>query len=202
MGWLNRAGSDGGVETDEPSDPPAVERPSLGVATLFDGVASEDERTLLDVGRASAAGFDVYRRFACRIRFAELLDADRVHGIATALDAIPASPDTPYDLILLWDLLDRVPPDARADVVERLVARSRPGTRLHLLVNASDDDRVPTWDFTVTALDRVRYVPAGPDRRRVARLLPAEVERLLRPFEVLRAFVSRSGMREYVAILR
>jgi hypothetical protein len=37
-------------------------------------------------------------------------------------------------------------------------------------------------------------VPAGPE------LLPAEVERLVRPFQVIHAFTLRPAYREYVAV--
>jgi len=99
-------------------------------------------------------------------------------------------------------VLDRLGPEAREPLVGRLADRSAPGARVHVLVDASDATMVRPYRFTVVDVDRVRYDPDGPEQMARPRLLPAEVERLLRPFEVVRAFTSQSGMREYVGIRR
>lgn len=206
MGWLDRlTGEDTPVaeQVPEPSEPEALDRPSLGVKALFDGVTPDTAHSVLDLGRASESSFNVYARFARRIRFADLLRSDRHSDLGRALgESVPAQPDRPYDLILAWDLLDRVPPESRASLVARLAELSAPKARLHVLVDASDQANVQPFSFSVLDVDRVRYTPNGPERPARNRLLPAEVERLLAPFEVLRAFTSRSGMREYVGILQ
>lgn len=205
MGWLDRfTGEDAPVaETaPEPDAPEGLERPSLGVKALFDGIELDAAHSVLDMGRASESSFNVYGRYARRIRFADLLRDDRRPDLPRALDAsVPPQPDRPYDLILAWDLLDRVAPESRAPLVARLAELSAPRARLHVLVDASDHPTVQPFHFTVLDVDRVRYTPAGAERPARGRLLPAEVERLLAPFEVVRAFTSRSGMREYVGIL-
>jgi len=206
VGWLDRiTGEDPPVaeQTPEPTEPEALDRPSLGVKALFDGVTPDSAHSVLDLGRASESSFNVYARFARRIRFADLLRAERRADLDRALgESVPAQPDRPYDLILVWDLLDRVAPESRAPLIARLAERAAPRARLHVLVEASDRSAVQPFHFTVLDVDRVRYTPDGPERPARGRLLPAEVERLLQPFEVARAFTSRSGMREYMGILQ
>jgi hypothetical protein len=209
MGWLGRIAGDGppGAEVspdvDEADGSRGEERTSLGLKALFDGVVRDDAHSVLDLGRASSSSFGVYGRYARRIRFADLLRPERRPDLDAALAAsVPPQPDHPYDLILAWDLLDRIAASQREAVVRRLAELSAPRARIHVLVEASDQAEVRQFRFAVLEEDKVRYEPAGPDRPAGDRLLPAEVERLLDPWEVVRAFTSRSGMREYVGILR
>ncbi len=209
MGWLDRIGGDAppaaevSPASQEAEPDRGEERTSLGLKALFDGVVPDDAHSVLDLGRSSASSFTVFGRYARRIRFADVLRPERRPDLGAALDAsVPVQPQHPYDLILAWDLLDRIADGQRKSVVNRLAERSAPRARIHVLVDASDRPEVQQYRFNVLDVDKVRYEPAGPDRPAGDRLLPAEVERLLDPWEVVRAFTSRSGMREYVGILR
>jgi hypothetical protein len=212
MNWLARlvgAGRSQGTEKD-PDAPETMERqarPSLGVAAVFDVATPDGRHAVLDLGRASETGMEVYRRYARRIRFADLLPVDGAGTLEEATRAsfeaaIPAQPDHPYDLVLAWDVFDRVAPEARAALVEVLADRCAAGARLHVVVDPSDTPTIARYRFTPLDVDRVRYEPAGEAPRTASPLLPAPVERLLDPFEVVRAFTLRSGLREYVAIRR
>ena len=212
MNWLARLVGGGGGRPAEPG-PGAPEsredqaRPSLGVAAVFDAASPEGEHSVLDLGRASETGMEVYRRYARWIRFADLLSADEARTLeratrATLEDAIPAQREHPYDLILAWDVFDRVPEEARSALVGVLADRCATGARLHVVVDPADTPTIQRYRFTTLDEGRVRYEPAGEAQRTASPLLPAPVERLLSPFEVLRAFTLRSGLREYVAILR
>jgi hypothetical protein len=209
MGWLDRVAGDGPSAEEASRTPDGAdrgsgeERTSLGLKALFDGVADDDSHSVLDLGRGAASSFVVYGRYARRIRFADLLRPERRPDLDAAMAAsVPPQPDHPYDLILAWDLLDRIADSQREAVVRRLAELAAPGARIHVLVDASDQPEVRQFRFAVLEEDKLRYEPAGPDRPAGDRLLPAEVERLLDPWEVVRAFTSRSGMREYVGILR
>jgi hypothetical protein len=46
----------------------------------------------------------------------------------------------------------------------------------------------------------MRCEATGPARSTPPRLLPAQVERVLAPFKVVRAFTLKGGLREYVAV--
>jgi len=213
MNWLARLVG-GGEKTptlDDASDAPVREdsqvRPSLGVGAVFDGLRENGDHAVLDLGRSAEASFEVYGRYARRIRFADLLRTDVAESLAAAtpasLDAsIPAQADHPYDVILAWDVLDRVAREGREPLMHALAERSAVGARMHIVIDPSEAPTTTRYRFTAVGVDRVRYEPAGEVVRAAPPILPAEVERLLDPFEVLRAFTSRSGLREYVAIRR
>jgi len=66
-------------------------------------------------------------------------------------------------------------------------------------VDASERTTVPPLRFSLVNADVMRYETMGPPRPRWPQLLPAEVQRMLRPFTVERGFTT-GGLREYVAV--
>jgi len=186
--------------------PPAgrwEERSAPGVAALLDGVAEDGSHSILDLGTAAPSSLRVYGRYGRRVRFAEVLDAARsTEGWPAVLRALPPQPDDPYDLVFAWDILDRLYPQERPRLVEHLVRITRPGARLHAVVESSERSTTTPLRYAVLDEGRVQYQPAGPPRPAREPLLPAEVERLVAPFEVVRAFTLKGGLREYVAIYR
>jgi hypothetical protein len=204
MDWMRRIG-----RTAPPSPPPPEPRAAApeafvgaapGVAALLDGVDEDGTHAVLDLGPASSENFRVYGRYSRRMRFADLLAAATTSRWSTELAALPCQPDRPYDLIFGWDILDRLPAEGRGNLVERLVQLSAPGARLHVVVEAAEGATTRPLHFTLVDVDRVRYQPTGPARPPRPRLLPADVERLLAPFQVTRAFTLKAGLREYVAV--
>lgn len=203
MGWLRRLGltSSPELEPEEDEGPAFVERAAPGIAVFFDGVAEDASHTVLDFGPAAEGNLRIYSRYARRIRFADLLSAPPSgESWAEALDALPRYPDHPYDLVLVWNLLDRMAPEQRHLVVDRLVELTAPGARLYMVMDTSGKASTQPLRFNLLGEDRVRQEPAGPPHPAWRRPLPAEMERLLDPFRVVQAFVLRLGMREYVAV--
>ena len=179
------------------------ERSAPGVAALLDGVAEDGSHSILDLGTAAPSSLGIYGRYGRRVRFAEVLDAARsAEGWPAALRALPPQPEDPYDLVFAWDILDRLYPQERPRLVEHLVRITRPGARLHAVVESSERSTTTPLRYAVLDEGRVQYQPVGPPRPAREPLLPAEVERLLAPFEVDRAFTLKGGLREYVAIYR
>jgi hypothetical protein len=152
------------------------------------------------LGTASEASLRLYGSFARWIRFVDLLP-DPPHGDAwlEALEKIPPVPDRPYDLVLMWNVLDHLRLEERPALIRRLSQLTAPGSRLYVLVDGSGDEIVHPLRFSLEAADRVSQEVAGPPRPAQSPLLPAEVSRLLAPFEVAHAFTLRLGWREYVA---
>ena len=68
-----------------------------------------------------------------------------------------------------------------------------------MVIEASDRVGRRPLRFMIEDLGRMRYELIGPVRPAPSHLLPAEVERLLAPFQVERAFTLSDGLREYVA---
>ena len=205
MDWLRRIGCTptpphAAATTDETAFGP-VERATPGVAALLDGVLEDRSHAVLDLGAAANPSLRVYRRFAQRIRFADLL-ADRTsrQGWATVLSALPPQPERPYDLVFAWDLLDRLLPEERPRLVQRLAEVSATDARLHVVVEAPERATTYPVRFALLDVDRMSCEPTGPARPARRRLLPTEVERLLAPFHVARGFTLKGGLREYVAV--
>jgi hypothetical protein len=203
MDWLRRIGRAPGPAAPGPEDalPAAIEGASPGVAALFDGLSADGTHSILDLGPAAESKLRVYSPFARRMRFTDLLAAAMSpSGWTAALGALPPQPERPYDLVFAWDILDRLPPEGRPRLMERLVELSAANARLHLMVEASEGATTHPFRFTPLDIGRMRYEPSGPARPARPRLQSAEVERVLAPFHVVQAFTLKVGLREYVAM--
>lgn len=203
MDWLRRGQRESmpaGAEEEE-EVPAHVERAAPGVATVLAGLEESRSHAVLDLGPAVGQNLRVYSRFARRVRFADLLTAPPA-GTSwdAALRDIPRFPDHPYDLVVAWNVLDRMAPEQRHLLVERLLDLTRPEARLYAVVDTTGGRAACPLRFSLLGEDRVRQEPMGPSQPAWPQILPAEMERLLEPFQVQQAFVLRVGMREYVAV--
>jgi hypothetical protein len=175
-------------------------RASPGLAAIFAGLGEDGSHGVLDLGPAVDANLRIYRRYARWVRFGSLLrDPPRGEAWARALCSIPPLPDRLYDVVMVWNLLDRLPPEDRPSLIARLSELTGPGARLFLLVDASGQTNTQPLRFTLQAVDHVVQEAVGPPEPAHPPLLPAAVERLLAPFQIAHAFTLRGGLREYVA---
>lgn len=205
MSWLSRIGRDPppDIEEAEETAPARVERGAPGVSALLSGLGKDRSHAVLDLGPAAEGNLRVYSGYARRIRFAGLLTSPPAgESWAEALREIPRYPEQPYDIVLAWNLLDRMAPEHRPLVVERLVDLTAPGARLYAVVDTSGKRTTRALRFNLLDEERVSQEPVGPEHPAWPQILPAEVERVLAPFQVSQAFVLRLGMREYVAARR
>jgi len=178
-----------------------VDRAAPGIAALFQDVPQGEDHAILDLGHATESHLSLFARYSRRVRFAGLLPRPPVdQGWADAIDSLPADPARPYELVLAWDLLDRVGPEARPRLIRRLAELAAPGARLYLVVDQSGDPTIEMLRFTILDLNHVRQEVVGPPLPSYGHLLPAQLERLLPPFEIERAYALRGGQREYVAV--
>jgi hypothetical protein len=205
VGWLRRAAAPPSRARPEPDEAAveAVESAAPGVAALLEGVSEDGSHAVLDLGLASPASLAVYERFARHIRFADvagLAISDEGHAtVQDLIDAVPARPQAPYDLIFAWNVLDRLSPEDRPPLVARLAEVSAPRARLHMVIGGVDQRASPHLRYSLLGTDRMSYEPAAHARPARSRLLPAQVAHLLIPFRVQHGFTLRAGLREYVA---
>jgi len=201
MTWLERIrrpASDPRSNQDT-EDPGPRERSSPGLAKLFDLLRDDGSHSLLDLGSAGGRQLRLYGRYARQVRFAGMLPYETGADGARDDERLPDNPHAPYDVVLAWDLLDRLAPDERGVFMQRLAAVTAVGARMYNLVDASVPSAKPAVRYAITEIGRVSEEPVGPPVATGPRLLPAEVERVLHPFRVLHAFSLRSGFREYVS---
>jgi hypothetical protein len=179
-----------------------VERATPGVAALLNGVAPDGTHAVLDLGPASESSLRLFGKFARKVRFADLLAAATEGGWPKALADLPAQDDHPYDLVFAWDILDRISPEERRRLMVRLTQVSSIDARMFVGVDASGSAMSQPLRYTLLDVDRLRCEPTGPARPARPPILPAEVEKVLSPFQVMRAFTLKGNLREYVAIRR
>lgn len=200
IGWRSTSASDLATEAAGRERP---ERNSPGLTEFFDKVSEDRSHAVLDLGAATESALQVYGRFARWVRFAGLLSPTSVTENWTgAAESIPPNPERSYDLLFIWDILDRLLPEERPALIARLAELSAPSARLFMIVGATDGRARPLRQFTLIAPDRMSYVETPVIHSVESPLLPAEVQRVLAPFEVSRAFSSDIGIREYVAVHR
>lgn len=211
MKWLRRLRPREGNEGSGPGEnhpnaagvrPSPVEAASPGIAALVDELRQNTDYSVLDLGQASDETLRAYGTFSRWVRFAGLAGGGPAPGSRTELAARLPAPDHPYDLVFAWDVLDRMPPEARPRLVERLADVTAAGALLHVVVAAPERETIHPLRFTLLEVGRMRYERVGPAGPGWPRLLPAEVERLLEPFEVTRRFNLKGGLKEYVAARR
>ena len=204
MNWLRK--SEGVASSAAPAPDRSVsgrvERVMPGIAALLEGVSADRSHAVLDLGPAADSSLQVYSRFARWVRFADILSPSPTDPWSTALDSIPEQPQRPYDLVYGWDILDRVEPDDRALVIAKLAELTASDARLHLIVNAGREGIRYPLRFALLDSDRICYQQAGGAVAVASPLLPAELERVVAPFRVSRAFTTQIGLREYVAARR
>lgn len=207
MSWLQRLGRSPSREEapDEEEEREraagVVRRASPGLGALWEGVREGGDHAVLDLGPAAGDHLSLFSSFAGQVCFGDLLpDPPRGAALRSALKAIPTHGRLPYDVILLWNVLDRVTPEEQGAIVDRITEISAPSARLFAVVESSDVPTTRPLRFRLEDRTHVRQEPVGPPERAGVRLLPAEVERLLAPWEVVRAFTLRVGLREYVAV--
>lgn len=199
MSLLGTAFSADGNAAEQETGP--TERRVPGVAALLSDIRWDRGHAVLDLGSATGSSLDVYQEFAERIRFADLLTDREREPFGSALDRLVSRPDPPYDLVFAWDALDRLRPRERGRFVEAVEEITTPDARLHLVVDATErrGRRQPRHRYGLIGVDRVQCEPAGSTTPERDPLLPAQVEDLLAPFQVVRGFTLRGGLREYVA---
>ncbi len=180
-----------------------VERPSPGAAALFDALVPDGRHSILDLGLAGDLHLRLLSRYSRQIRFAGLIpEPPEGDAWTSALAALPPNTHHPYDVVLAWDIMDRIDPPQRVTLISRLVELTAPSARLYAVVDTSGAATTRPLRSTLTDVNRVSMQPVGPPEPARPALLPAPVERLLAPFEVTQAFTLRSGLREYVAMKR
>jgi hypothetical protein len=204
--WLRRPWRASPEEADtsppEEDSPGLTERAAPGIEALFDGLKEDGTHAILDLGAGGKGSFRFYSRFARQIRFAGLLRSPpRGRRLIPALEAIPPPPVGRYDIVLAWNLLDRLTPAEHPILVHRLAQLSSAGTRLYVVVDISARNRIHPIHYSLLDQRRVSQRIDGPLEGANQPLLPASIEALLHPFRVEHAFTLRNDLREYVSVM-
>ena len=204
-GWLTRLRRLGrGNRDSDRAPPPPVVRTAPGLAALFESLDPAKSHPVLDLGAAAEASLSVYSRLARQVRFADQSSVGPSEPLPwmAALDEAANAAVEPYDVLLIWDTLGRVPPDERPLMVARLAKIAAPGSRLHMVMEAPERTGPRPVRFSLFDPGRMRHELTWDGGGPTSRLFPSDVERMLAPFQVDRAFTLKDGLREYLAVLR
>lgn len=200
MSWLDRFGASSSEPPAEAVEPSREERAAPGLASLFASLSPDGRHSILDLGGAEGRRLRLLGRFARSVRFAELVPyPPEGSDLDAALERIGHQPGMGYDVVLAWDVFDRLDEPQRERLLQRIVEVTLPGARLHAMADASGDVTTRPVRMSLLDMDRLATEPAGPPEPARPALLPRQVERLLDPFEVVSGFSLRGGLREYVA---
>jgi hypothetical protein len=176
-----------------------AERHAPGLTAFFRAISEDRSHAVLDLGAGASSSLRVYSRFARWVRFADVLTAATSPSRwPEVLASLPPHSERPFDLVIAWDVLDRLPAEHRPDLVNRLAEITAPDARLFLL-SAAPDVPIGPLRFTLVDLDRMQYERTGEARPAHLPPMPAELQRVLSPFELLGGFSTQLGLREYVA---
>lgn len=201
VSWLERI-RPGEAQTreEEAPDDGRQERSAPGLAALFESLYADGRHTILDFGSAESRRFRLLGRFGRKIRFADIVpEVPRGPAFQAALDRMRPQDGEAYDVVLAWDVFDRLSTSERARCMECIAEVTAPGARLYAVVDSAEAVTRRPVRWSVLGLDRVAAEPVGAPEPAHPPLLPRQVEQLLEPFEVVTAVSLKGGLREYMA---
>ncbi|MCP4200680.1 MAG: hypothetical protein GY769_01945 [bacterium] len=164
-----------------------------------------DHGFVLDLGPASGANVSFFAERSCKLFIADLNSsifgsanpADRAEALGRALDLdIPTS--DPFDLILLWDLLDYLD-DAEIRILgSRLRPVCHATTLLYGMISIRKEIPDRPSRFEIRNVGSILYTAGSQFLRRSALHKEPELAKLLPDFEVESTYLLRHGMQEYL----
>ncbi len=188
----------------------SAEYKSLGLNTLLDVLVEGRKYAILDLGQATGVNVDFWSRFPCRIyiedfyhNYHALSGEDPEHPrVARLPELLAYSPDTTFDVILAWDVLNYLELEDIDALIRHLRPRCQPGTFLFALISSQPE--IPEEPNLFKIIDRDRMISQlRTSRSRPSpRYHPKDLARILAPFEVSSSFLLRNGIQEFVFVYR
>lgn len=148
--------------------------------------------SVLDLGPAMKANLDFFLGRGARVTVADF------HRSGARCDFVGADPESRFDLVLAWDVLNYLDPEALARLMDRLGAHFRPGTTLHAFIATGREiSAAPSRCRIQDPETLVLEVSEGP-RIPSPRYLEQELLRRMLGWTVEHRVQLRIGMLEYV----
>ncbi len=182
-------------------------RSSLGLKELLRGLPTDRKHSVLDLGPASSGNVAFFSSYSCRLYIADLYYTLQQRSGRPPEQSVPfdrelsaSLPDGCFDVILCWDLVNYLT-GAQMEVLGRnLATRSRPGSRLFVLVAPHGEIPNLPRRFEILNPDSVLYSSRSSGRRPAPGYREPELNRWLAPFTVESSYLLRHGMQEYILI--
>lgn len=185
---------------------------SLALPAIMERFASRHDCRVLDFGASFGANVEFFSRCASKIVIEDL------YRTLVALGQPHSGPDRrycplfdtllpyrdpprhgePFDLILLWNLLDHIDREDIRRLSDHLAAIGRRGTLVYALVSTRQRIADTPDDYKIADGNALIALPTSPVQREGPRHSQVRLLELMRGFRVQRSFLLRDGLQEYL----
>ena len=147
------------------------------------------------VGRGASYVVEALYSTTAPCRFGGRFDAGCMRALP---DLLQFTPETRFDAILAWDLLDYLGAPGLAVLGERLAPHCHARTLLHAMV--AREGRLPAQPARWEIVDdhTIRQWPQGGPLLDTVRLTDASLQRALGAFRVDRSYLLQNGLQEFL----
>lgn len=190
-----------------------MEKPAVLNAPLFRQLIEQlDHRrrlVVLDLGAANTPMLSLLGQYRCLAEIADLASGDGIERLngelppevlaKVAVSLLPKhTAGTEADVVFCWDLLNYLKPEAITALARAILARTRPGSRVHALI-AYSEKSMPDHPARYVPTGDLKLVNRGPQQGEIAspRYSPEFLGRIMRGMEIEHARLLANGMQEF-----
>jgi len=181
------------------------EHKSFVLSGILDFVKKPPKKTILDLG--PALGENIRRMEGSKLFIANFYESLTEGAAASAVNGkgfaaaceklLQFGDDVRFDLVLAWDLFNYLGLAEVQVLAQRLVAMSRPGTRIMALVSIQKQIPDRPYRFVISGQETMRYEVQSKGLRDCPRHNEPDLLKRIAGFKVERGMLLRNGMREY-----
>ena len=183
------------------------EHKSFVLSDLLDFVKKPPKKIVLDLG--PALGENIRRMEGSKLFIANFFETltdggpPKIDGktFAAACERVlHYDEDVRFDLVFVWDLFNYLGLAEVQILAQRLVALSRPGTRIMALVSIQKQIPERPYRFVIRGQETLKYEMLTKTMRDCPRHNEPEILKRMAGFKVERGMLLRNGMREYAFV--
>lgn len=178
----------------------------LALNVLFNQLDSKKKLQILDMGSACGENIDFFSSLRCKIfiedfyhtlkqqfgeRKLESLNSTELNELLLDYDKAH-----PFDVILMWDLFDYMPPELIKSLMEHISQYCRDGSMLFFVTSGLGKIPAQPAQFKIQDRQHLRYVNNSPTTRESFGYKQSTYKTLLPGFKLFRGFRMSSGMEE------
>jgi hypothetical protein len=182
----------------------------MGLNALLQALHEDCTYTILDLGPALGANVEFWSRFARKMHLGDFyasltaqLGGKMEEGTwdASVLERLlPFTPETRWDIILCWDVLNYLTHDQVSSLLAYLSGFCKPGTLLFAQFWLSPQIPARPITFKIIGSEYLEYLGRESETRPWAFYQPRDINRFMGGFQVANSFLLRHGIQEYLFI--
>jgi hypothetical protein len=182
----------------------AYARHSHGLEQFLSQLRDRDSLSILDIGGVSQANVSFITSLGHKLYSEGLLRTEQPGGelasaaVETFLRQNLDFPEARFDGVLLWDVLEFLPPPLLKATVDRLFKIAKPGSYLLAFFHAEEKaTSVPLYSYRIS--DSKSLMLVRREMRRPSQLFNnRSVEKLFHQFQSVKFFLTRDHLREVI----